>query len=156
MKQSALYFLAFFFLAISCTDIDEDDITPEDSDTAIFKVQIEQEGNYDKFLRSLVFDTDQAVDDDFKNSETNEILEGTLYSESGELEDSNFTIVTRQKVKSISIQALISWTLGVEDGETASINLSIFINDEIIDTQTITLDGTGSANFQQTYNAADY
>lgn len=136
-----------------------DDQGPE-QEVAVFRISYTQQGDLEGFTRLLTYDTNLASDEDFIWSDTQKPAPAYLNTDS--LTERHYVIETKMPVKEMSINLTLGWipTRAWEDGwhgpDEIALALTVWKDDELIDTETIRLtseDEPSSKSFQKSYDA---
>lgn len=138
---------------------ENEDPGPE-QEVAVFRISYTQQGDLEGFIKLLTYDTNLASDEDFIWSDTQK--SAPAYLDTDSLTESNYVIETKMPVKEMSINLTLGWipTRAWGDGwqgpDEIMLELSVWKNDQLIDTETIRLsseDEPSSKSFQKSYDA---
>ncbi|MEN7551190.1 hypothetical protein AAG747_24950 [Rapidithrix thailandica] len=136
MKTRILYFLfipALLFM-FSCNNDDDDGVNPDPEpvkENSTYKIVYKQEGNYTLAMRKL------TLNETYINAKTKEEVNGTLSNHY--LPDSEYTFITKNDEKKISIDIELSWIGKVEQGDHTTVTLTVFRDGQKIDEKTMKL-----------------
>lgn len=138
-----LVWLSVFVLLVAGCGKNKD--PQPDSQTADFKVEFSQSGDYTGYYRFVSTDADLV----FEGTDTS-----PLVLESKDLPEAKYTLVTAKKIKSLSVTFLTTFEVAKTPAE---FKFRIYRNGKLIDTKTvnITPDNTLPKNYYWDYKAVD-
>lgn len=153
MKKLIFLFLSLTIISCSKSDDTDDPIFTEGFST--FKVEFSKNGNTDEWFEELDFKTSPSG---WNISTSNEISDGDI--EGSEIVN-EFTIVSKSKIPELEISYFATpYFDGVNYLDNATptflnVTFKIYENDILIDTKTLSLDGSNRAtkDFEYTYSA---
>ncbi len=160
MKHQYFFFFRYgifvFVFLVGCRGSDDDPFSGQDK--AIFRIRYTQQGDLEGFTRMFNYDTNLASSEDFVWFDSKE--QAPAYLDTDSLTESSYVLETKVPVKEITLNLSLGWipTRAWADGwqgpDEMAIELSVWKNDERIDTQEMRLSSNNKPSlisFQKSY-----